>query len=221
MASWWYLAAGQPTGPVSDEQLRALALSGALSPTSPVFRDGGADWCDLSDHEAELGLPRNTWGTYFAAPPRATQEFERGGVETQRAGAWARYKASFLDNTLLGVFSFVLMLLAGPLAGRLGPVSFMVALWVAYGVLLMLYEVLSTAVRGQTPGKLAAHIEVAVVGTMEVPDIWRSLLRSLVKAITGIIFPLWWISLLMILVTKRRTGLHDLVAGTVVQEARY
>lgn len=220
MASWWYLTAGQPTGPVTDEQLRAMALSGALSPTSPVFRDGDADWAELSTFEGSLGLPRNGWGSYFTSPTQERQG-ERGGLATKPATAWRRYWASFLDNLMLGALSVVLSILAIPLARQFTAGVFIIVLWTAYVALILLYEIVSTAVRGQTPGKLANHLEVAVADTLELPDLSRSALRSLVKAITQAIPPLWWISMVLILVTKRRTGLHDLVAGTVVQEAPY
>ncbi|MCC6437940.1 MAG: RDD family protein [Acidimicrobiales bacterium] len=220
MASWWYLTAGQPTGPVNDEQLCALALSGALSPTSPVFRDGDTEWAELSAFEGALGLPRNTWGSYFVTPSTERQG-ERGGLATKPATAWRRYWASFLDNLMLGFLAMVLAFLVAPLARGLTAGAFLIVLWTAYVALILLYEIVSTAVRGQTPGKLANHLEVAVADTLELPDLSRSALRSLVKAITQAIPPLWWISVLLILVTKRRTGLHDLVAGTVVQEAPY
>ncbi len=221
MASWWYLTAGEPTGPATDEQVRAMALSGALSPTSKVYRDGAEDWTDLQLHEAELALPRNGWGSYFVTPPSGGGEPARGGIETRPAGPWPRYKAAFIDNMVLSLLSTMMMFLIIPLGGRVSGVALLAITFGAYAALVLAYEILSIAVRGQTPGKLAAHLEVAVVGTMEVPDLWRSLLRTLVKAITGFLFPLWWASLIMILVTPRRTGIHDLVAGTVVQEAPY
>lgn len=45
MATWYYARQGeQQTGPVAEDDLRALAASGALRPGDLVWRDGMAAW---------------------------------------------------------------------------------------------------------------------------------------------------------------------------------
>ena len=82
MATWWHLAAGEPSGPLDDGELMRLTASGALSPRSPVYRQGAADWVELATYETELGLHRNGWGSYAASPVHSP---ETGGVLTELA----------------------------------------------------------------------------------------------------------------------------------------
>jgi hypothetical protein len=42
--SWYYAASGVKNGPVSEDDLRALAASGRLLPTDLVWSEGMTDW---------------------------------------------------------------------------------------------------------------------------------------------------------------------------------
>jgi uncharacterized RDD family membrane protein YckC len=222
VASWWYLTAGQPTGPASDGQLVAMALNGALSPTSPVHREGDDGWSELGRHEQALGLARNSWGSYFTSP--APREPDGGGRLSDRARIGPRVIAFLWDYwkcIWLGVGAFVLALPALR-AAESPAASAMVLLFtnLASSAGMFAYEVISTAVRGQTRGKLRTDIEVVVATSAELPDLSRSLLRALVKAIT-LSGPWMALSFVVWLVTPNRFTVHDWVAGTTVQEATY
>ena len=71
MANWYYAVGGQTQGPVDEEQMRAMARQGTLTPTSYVVREGETVWQSLGDVEASLGLARNPWGSYADAGGRA------------------------------------------------------------------------------------------------------------------------------------------------------
>jgi uncharacterized RDD family membrane protein YckC len=223
VASWWYLTAGQPTGPVTDQQLVAMALNGALSPSSPVHREGDGDWSELARYGAGLGLSRNSWGSYYAASPEARGP-EVGGRLSGHAGIGPRLLAFLLDYwkcVWLGLAAFVLALPALRAADS-PAASAMVLMFtnLASSGALFAYEVISTAVRGQTRGKLRTDIEVVVATTAELPDLARSLLRALVKAVT-VSGPWMVVGLVVWLVTPNRFTVHDWVAGTTVQPATY
>lgn len=232
MAEWWYLTAGEPTGPVTEQQMQSMAAVGGLSPTSLVFRDGTEDWAELSAYEYELGLQRNQWGSYFVGA--AVRAPEGGGVITQPAQIWPRLKAYTIDYFISVAISIVVFILTIPILVRMGtatteatatgtkttatfgPGMLLIALLV--NVLLVFgYEIILTAVRGQTVGKLAADIEIVVKGSAETPDLARSTLRALMKALTaGLCFAP--INILVWLLTPDRSTIHDLIAGTSVQE---
>jgi len=44
MKQWYYAVAGGYQGPVSEDQLRAMALGGTLKPDQYVWTDGMAEW---------------------------------------------------------------------------------------------------------------------------------------------------------------------------------
>ncbi len=220
MAAWWYTTAGQRTGPVGDDAIRAMALSGVLSPQSPVYRDGQQAWTELAAFEAELGLPRNGWGTYFVTPI-TNREPEPGGELTALASAGSRFQAAVIDYFVMATLTFILLLLAMPLLRGMSPTTVKITTWIGYAVLYMLYEVVCIAVRGQTAGKLRLNLEVVVADTAELPDLSRAVLRTLTKGLIGLLWPIWCISVIVALVTPRRTSLHDLMAGTVVQRTPY
>ena len=76
MANWHYEQNGQPTGPVSEDELRSLASTGAVSPTTRVWSEGMGDWQPASSALPALfgGAPAPTApamdaGTGYSAPP--------------------------------------------------------------------------------------------------------------------------------------------------------
>lgn len=44
MANWHYEQNGQPSGPVSEDELRRLAASGAVTPATRIWAEGMGDW---------------------------------------------------------------------------------------------------------------------------------------------------------------------------------
>lgn len=220
MAAWWYLTAGEPTGPLDDAGVAHMAGAGALSPHSLVYRDGAPDWQELEVYETELRLARNSWGAYAqprpALPAAAADEF----VELAPIGA--RLMAYLIDGFVLNGIATLMTLLALPMLARSSGVFGLYALiaWMlATMFVCFAYEVMLVAVRGQTVGKGKANIEVVATDDAMM-GFGRATLRALVKAVTcnNLVAPL---SLILWLATPNRITLHDLAAGTVVQRARY
>lgn len=76
MDSWYYATAdGQRHGPLQAEQLRALAVSGAINAQTLVWREGLAQWQPLHLLAAELRLdtlPPPMAAAPVAPPPRSS-----------------------------------------------------------------------------------------------------------------------------------------------------
>ena len=102
-------------------------------------------------------------------------------------------------------------------------------LWlVAMEILLpALYEIAFVALRGQTIGKMAMHVQVVMDdGTGEIPGLGLSTVRYIVVSGSGILrlfssalALVWIIDPLYALINDRNRCLHDLAAGTVVVRA--
>jgi len=72
--NWHYVEQGQPTGPVSDEQLAELNRTGKVNADTPVWHEGMADWLPFNQVSLELkpsGPVPGPGGTAAAAPPVA------------------------------------------------------------------------------------------------------------------------------------------------------
>ncbi len=97
---------------------------------------------------------------------------------------------------------------------RRGPAFF--ALLITWGV----YEVGLTAWRGMTIGKMAARIRVVDASSRRPPSLLVSAIRWMVPAAAGLIPYLgiigWVVVYMWLLGDRRRQGLHDKVAGTLV-----
>ncbi len=73
MGSWYYAVRGQSYGPVSEADLRRLALDGHLTPDAVVMPVGGTEWQPIASIEWRLGLMRTEWNRYIPAPPPVAQ----------------------------------------------------------------------------------------------------------------------------------------------------
>ncbi|MFN0027899.1 MAG: RDD family protein [Acidimicrobiales bacterium] len=75
MASWYYAVGSQTRGPVSEDELRAMAQRSELNAASYVVRDGESVWQTLAEVAAGLRLVPNATGGFQDAasvPPPLT-----------------------------------------------------------------------------------------------------------------------------------------------------
>jgi uncharacterized RDD family membrane protein YckC len=195
---------------LEDDQVRAMAGAGALSPASPVFREDVGEWRPLEQFEAGLGLARNAWGVYFAPPVR---EPESGAEPTEPATCWQRLAAAWIDGCIVRSLCWLLLIVlhptwsGGSLAGLLVVAALLFAVPFAY-------ETLLHAVRGQTVGKRRMGIEVVGRDASELLGLDRALVRSIIGAAT---FPA---TIVLVLCTADRRGLHDRAVNSWVQKVR-
>ena len=81
MASWYYAVGSQTQGPISEDELQAMARRGELTPASYVVREGESVWQTLSEVESSLGLAASASGGYL---DQATS----GGGDAGQATTW-------------------------------------------------------------------------------------------------------------------------------------
>ncbi len=74
MANWYYADGFETRGPVSEDEIRAMARRGDLTPNTYVVAQGDTVWVLLSDVEAPLGLARAGSGGYALAAPVQGEE---------------------------------------------------------------------------------------------------------------------------------------------------
>lgn len=120
-------------------------------------------------------------------------------------GFWIRLLASIIDSVIVNVAAIILTLIAGVPGIVLG--------WLGS----ILYYVLFTGLKGQTPGKMATGIQVVTEGG-EVPGVGRAFLREIIGKIisTVVIF----IGYIWVAFDPRKQGWHDKIARTYVVKKR-
>ncbi len=144
---------------------------------------------------------------------------ERGAL----ASLASRLGARILDGIILVVVILTIALAglgAAVVAGETGALAVVFFSFMAILVVTSLYETTMVAIRGQTLGKMAAGIKVVQVSNGEVPGWWKSVLRTLVLHLPGLVPVLGQIIMLAVLVSPlwdaQRQGWHDKAAATVV-----
>lgn len=197
-SSWW--GTGLPPEVAAQLDPETLDLKGLALPQSIV------------EARARAEADRAAAAAAAAGPP--------GGGPY--GGFWLRGMAALVDAILAGGLAFLAGLgaavaaagggvLAGGLDVRTDFVALAAALLAAAGVSLA-YHALFTGAWGQTPGKMFFGLTVARADGKPPTygqAAWRWVASWVSLALLGI-------GLLLIAVTPRKRGLHDLLAGTVV-----
>lgn len=163
----------------------------------------------------------------------------------QPAGFWIRLLALIIDVILFGIFrmaiGFVLTVLGvmreptdaeqqmlqkiaqdggGPaeLFGASLRIFHETGTFVATGffvVIMLAVTIFFISVKGGTPGKLALGLRIRMAGTDSNVPAWRVFIREVVGK--SVLWPLTLgIGAYMIAFNKKKRGLHDIAAGTVV-----
>ena len=86
----------------------------------------------------------------------------------------------------------------------------------AWGLAVGAYFVLFWSTVGQTPAMRMMDIRVRRAGSTDPPSLWRSFVRLIGLGLAIIPF---FAGFLPVLVDDRRRGIHDMMAGTVVEHA--
>lgn len=181
-----------------------------------VFRHPGAAQAFIGE-AGVVASPESS--AEYAKVREAREQVPEAVAASLPAGFWLRATAALIDGLLV---SLVQMVLGGLLgwAGRaaLGPGSetthlmvltlglFNLALW-------QTYKVFFTGYCGQTPGKMALRIRVIREDGRPVGYL-RAFVREVIgKFISGALFG---IGFLMVAFDRRKQGLHDRLAATLV-----
>lgn len=135
------------------------------------------------------------------------------------AGFWRRVGAALIDALILTALSLGIALVVGTIAAPLGLESALVNLVyggvrVALGVLY--YPILESSTAQATLGKRAVGIIVTDLEGRRI-SFWRAVGRELARLAAVLSLGIGY---LMVAFTRRKQGLHDLLASTLVVRGR-
>ncbi|MBV8895328.1 MAG: RDD family protein [Acidobacteriaceae bacterium] len=202
---WYYADSGQQAGPITESELQSLYLSGKIRHDTLVWRPGLAGWQPFSQAQPQVAAPAAEDGQFCTncGKPYATSEliafgasrvcanckdafFQRvreqgseiaiGPAFLLYAGFWIRLVAVMIDGLILGIFFFVVALIAALLVGK----NFLTALqnpnltaadigfiyggiglfYLIFFAASITYQSWFVARRGGTPGKLALGLKI-------------------------------------------------------------
>ncbi|MDO1530341.1 RDD family protein [Fulvimonas sp. R45] len=238
----WIGRDGERHGPYKEEDVRQWLRSGQVSGDDLAWYDGLADWQPLSvlfpdERRSAATAPGDTPYSAPAAPLQGLPQTNTAALEDY-AGFWKRLAAFIIDTILLYVvFRFIGMLFgfnaieeaaqAAMKQEMLNGVSFMHA-WQHTQATLWPYNLINTVLGWlyfaicessawqATVGKLALGIRVTDMQGSRISFL-RAVGRYAAKFLSYIIL---LIGFLMVAFTRRKQGLHDLVAGTLVLNGR-
>ena len=125
------------------------------------------------------------------------------------SGFWRRFVAYVIDNILISVIFWLLVLVLGGIAGDGGVIG-------AYtlGAIggLVYYAAMESSSHQATVGKIALGIQVTDLQGNRI-SFGRALGRNLAKILSALIF---YIGFIMAAFTAKKQALHDMIAGTLV-----
>ncbi len=123
----------------------------------------------------------------------------RENTRIEYAGFWKRLAAYLVDSTILGAICWITRLFSifGDILIIIIPVIYIIGFW---------------SLTGQTPGKAALGIKIIRLDGTDIV-LGNAVLRLIGYIISFIIF---YIGFLMIGWHRKKRGLHDIIAGTVV-----
>jgi len=125
------------------------------------------------------------------------------------SGFWRRFVAYVIDNILLSVIFWLLVVVLGGIAGDggvIGAYTLAAIVWLGY------YAAMESSSHQATVGKIALGIQVTDLEGNRI-SFGRALGRNLAKIISVLIF---YIGFIMAAFTAKKQALQDMIAGTLV-----
>ena len=125
------------------------------------------------------------------------------------AGFWRRFVAWFIDNILLSIVFWLLVLILASIGGDGGAV---IAYLIGIVGIFVYFAYFESSESQATVGKMALGIQVTDVNGQRV-SFGKALGRNLGKIISALII---YIGYIMAAFTEKKQALHDIMAGTLV-----
>ncbi len=234
-AQWYYAVGGVSYGPVSEQDLKALARQGQFQRDDYVYAEYLGDWVradsiyGLFDAPGGHGVQAETpvaGAAAVAPPPMAGPQAIRRYVNY--AGFWIRFAAVLIDGLVLSVPGCVLagimaaILIPMARSGGSGPESGVVVVVQVFAnlgsmVIAWLYFGFMESSKWQaTLGKRAVGIFVTDVQGNPI-SFGRASGRYFASILSGLTL---YIGFIIGAFTERKQTLHDMIVGTVVVEGR-
>ncbi|MFA6232237.1 MAG: RDD family protein [Rhodanobacter sp.] len=238
----WIGRDGERHGPYKEEDVRQWLRSGQVSPKDLAWYEGLADWQPLSvlfpaDQPSDTPSAATATDSAASEPLQPLPQTTTAALEDY-AGFWKRVAALILDTIVLYIPNIIIMKSMGSDAAEavmkqavLAAPGDPNAMLAAYGqfystmgtaimittIMTWLYFALCESSAWQaTVGKLALGIRVTDLQGNRI-SIPRALGRYPAKLLSYLIL---CIGFLMVAWTRRKQGLHDIIAGTLVLNGR-
>jgi uncharacterized RDD family membrane protein YckC len=232
----WIGRNGERHGPYKEDDVRQWLRSGQLSREDLAWYEGLADWQPLSVlfPDAVASAPPATAPVMASMPPAPTVS----AALDDYAGFWKRVAAYILDAIILYIPGMLIQKMMGgdaaeaamkqaQLASPGDPQVMLTALSEFYSTMLpailiitvitwLYFAICESSVWQATVGKLALGIRVTDMHGQRI-SFPRALGRYPAKYLSTLIF---CIGFLMVAWTRRKQGLHDLIASTLVLNGR-
>ena len=187
--SWYYAVNGQQAGPVEDAELQRLAMAGAVTASTLVWRAGMEQWAPFSTlappvptepcQQCKQRFPQEHMiplaGGLVCAGCKGTvlQRIREGlaplAAAKPFAGFWIRLVARMIDNTITSIAGYVFQIPMFVVVARMdkqkGPDLPWLVGTMALAVVLSLaaaayYEAWFLVNKGATPGKMIVGLKV-------------------------------------------------------------
>lgn len=208
--SWYHVAEGRQSGPITEEQFKALVASGTIRPETLVWREGMAAW--------------SPYGTVAGAASGAiAMQAIKEGVPLPGGfafgGFWIRFLARFVDWLILVVVNVAVSI---PFSLGLSPDTGATGAFAMQGVIFLInfaigvaYETFFVGRFGGTPGKMVCKLRIVRPDGSPI-----SYARACGRYFAGILSSLTLlIGYIMAGFDAQKRALHDLICDTrVVKE---
>lgn len=187
--SWYYAVNGQQAGPVEDAELQRLAMAGAVTASTLVWRAGMENWAPLStlappvptepcqqckqrfpqEQMISLAGGRVCAGCKGMVLQRIREGLAPLAAAKPYAGFWIRLVARMIDNTITSIAGYVFQIPMFVVLARMdkqkGPDLPWLVGTMALAVVLSLaaaayYEAWFLVKKGATPGKMILGLKV-------------------------------------------------------------
>jgi uncharacterized RDD family membrane protein YckC len=131
----------------------------------------------------------------------------------KKAGFWLRLRATFLDLIILVIFSGFFAIFLSLICFVLSITTYYDVIWMFWGVLCFLYNPLMESSKSQgSLGKLVFNFKV-IDKNGERLGFGHALIRFIAKILS---FALFFAGFIMIGLSDKKEGLHDMIAKTSV-----
>jgi uncharacterized RDD family membrane protein YckC len=219
---WFYAKDGQQVGPVSLEEVQALARAGALRREDLIWREGMSQWSPAGSVASIF--PSGAVSPGVNAPPAMLNYLSVDPTRPNYAGFWTRFCGVFIDGLMLRIvgyiFQAVLTLILGGQIAEVFERTRTPGGAVAAGITSLatlvggwLYESLMiSSVYQATLGKMAVGITVTDMQGQRL-SFARATGRHFAKFLSTLTLLIGYI---MAAFTEKKQALHDLICSTVV-----
>lgn len=205
---WYYAIDGRQEGPVPEGTLVQLFQSQRLRPETLVWTETMKDWTCASSVEGLLPPAQHL-------PPSPPIMMPVSAAFAGYAGFWKRVAASLIDGLILMVAGFIVGFIFGMVYGAAtGGVKGVEPIGNLIGIVMgWLYSaLLESSPRQATLGKMALGIKVTDLNGNPI-SFAKATGRHFGKIISVLTL---LVGFIMVGITERKQGLHDMMAGCLV-----